>query len=243
MGTDQEEVTKKGKALYRWGAALTLLYVLIQVGYAYSEWDQLLKLDPNGYANFLAGIFSPLAFLWLVLGFFQQGIELRNSGKALWLQGEELRASVEQSKELVSVNREQLSHERTLAESNAAAAARASQPILRVVPAGGGSTSGVRYFEFKLVNSGPRCTDLKFDSTTTKASASGTQWFPLLDTGATRDLRFTFQGNDVEPFQLIVRFTDSVGRDGFARFEFDLVGSPEAPSLTVNSVPIEVGFS
>jgi hypothetical protein len=44
-----------------------------------------LKLNEKG--DFLAGLFSPLAFLWLVLGFVQQGQELR-------LQIEELNESV-----------------------------------------------------------------------------------------------------------------------------------------------------
>ena len=35
--------------------------------------------------DFLGGVSSPLAFLWLVLGFFQQGREIRLSNKALQL--------------------------------------------------------------------------------------------------------------------------------------------------------------
>jgi hypothetical protein len=53
---------------------------------------------------------SPLAFLWLVLGYFQQGIELRQNTAALKLQSdalhlqvEELKASVEQQKAIATV--------------------------------------------------------------------------------------------------------------------------------------------
>jgi len=64
-------------------------------------------MKPDEFATFLAGVFGPLAFLWLVLGFFQQGAELRHSADALWLQGQELQNSVEQQRNLVEVTREQ----------------------------------------------------------------------------------------------------------------------------------------
>lgn len=33
----------------------------------------------NAWGDFFSGFFAPLAFLWLVLGYLQQGEELRNS--------------------------------------------------------------------------------------------------------------------------------------------------------------------
>lgn len=53
-------------------------------------------LTPNEWGDFLAGSFGPLALAWLVFAFFQQGKELSASVKALELQSEELRASVQQ---------------------------------------------------------------------------------------------------------------------------------------------------
>jgi hypothetical protein len=52
----------------------------------------------NGWGDWAAGTFAPLAFLWLVLGYFQQGEELR-------LQARELRNSVDQQKDLASSNK------------------------------------------------------------------------------------------------------------------------------------------
>lgn len=66
-----------------------------------------LSLVPNEFGGFLAGVFGPLGILWLILGFWQQGDELRNSVDALNLQSEELRNSVEQQKALVEVTRQQ----------------------------------------------------------------------------------------------------------------------------------------
>ena len=46
-------------------------------------------LEPNSVGDFLAGLFAPLAFLWLVVGLLQQGQELK-------LQYFELKKSVDQ---------------------------------------------------------------------------------------------------------------------------------------------------
>lgn len=68
----------------------------------------------NELGDFLAGAFSPVAFLWLVLGYIQQQKELQQNTKALELQAEELRNSVEQYRNMVDVAREQLESDREL---------------------------------------------------------------------------------------------------------------------------------
>lgn len=69
-----------------------------------SSWNEL--------GDFLSGSFSPLAFLWLILGYLQQQKELQQNTKALELQASELKNSVEQYKEMVDVAREQLLSDR-----------------------------------------------------------------------------------------------------------------------------------
>lgn len=63
------------------------------------------------FGDFLAGVFSPLAFLWLVLGYLQQQKELQQNTEALKLQADELKNSVEQYKEMVSVSKQQLKND------------------------------------------------------------------------------------------------------------------------------------
>ena len=46
------------------------------------------------------GVSSPLAFLWLVLGFFQQSREIRLSNQALHLQAREMRRSVDEHRRI-----------------------------------------------------------------------------------------------------------------------------------------------
>lgn len=70
----------------------------------------------NEFGDFLAGAFSPVAFLWLVLGFFQQQKELQQNTDALKLQAQELQNSVEQYKAMVAVAQKQLDTELTKAQ-------------------------------------------------------------------------------------------------------------------------------
>ena len=48
----------------------------------------------NELGDFLAGTFAPLAFLWLVVGYFQQSKEIEQNTEALKLQRDEMRDSV-----------------------------------------------------------------------------------------------------------------------------------------------------
>lgn len=77
------------------GGAFTLVYFL---GITALTWGRIATLGVmplNEVGDFFAGAFGPLAFLWLVLGYLQQGEGLRLSTKALELQADELRQGTE----------------------------------------------------------------------------------------------------------------------------------------------------
>ncbi|WP_122418605.1 hypothetical protein [Pseudomonas viridiflava] len=84
------------KKLEFWGAILTVAYLSLVGWWLSVNWGAFVSLRLNELGDFLAGTFGPVAFLWLVLGFLQQGRELKLSTDALKLQAEELRNSVEQ---------------------------------------------------------------------------------------------------------------------------------------------------
>ena len=67
---------------------VTLIYLLGVMTITDLSSFQILKLNEKG--DVLAGIFSPLAFLWLVYGYLQQGQELKLNTKALEMQAQEL---------------------------------------------------------------------------------------------------------------------------------------------------------
>lgn len=89
------------------GFVLTAAYVWLLYFIFDGRIVESLSMKPNEIGDLLAGMFGPLAILWLILGFFQQGIELRQNTRALELQAEELKNSVEQQRDLVEVSRKQ----------------------------------------------------------------------------------------------------------------------------------------
>ncbi|HYE70956.1 MAG TPA: hypothetical protein VD932_05460 [Aquabacterium sp.] len=93
-----------GKRLGIFGIVLTIVYLVAWGALVYHRSDTFKGMTLNEIGDFLGGSFGPLAFFWLVLGFFQQGIELRQNSEALRLQVKELENSVQQQKELVAVN-------------------------------------------------------------------------------------------------------------------------------------------
>jgi len=76
---------------------------------------EIKALEPNSLGDFLAGVFAPLGFILLILGYAQntkalriQGDELKISNQALKKQCEELENSVEQQKLLVETTKEEV---------------------------------------------------------------------------------------------------------------------------------------
>lgn len=150
-----------GNYLFVAGGIATFLWLGLLAGYVCHRWTDMAGLEPNALGDFLAGAFAPLAFLWLVLGFFQQGIELRNSGEALWLQGEELRNSVAQQKELVSTTRDQLAFDRDVVARQKIDILRRAQPAFKLNYEGVQGVDGQNSaHQFKLSNTGKDCFDL-----------------------------------------------------------------------------------
>jgi hypothetical protein len=101
------------------GVAITVVYLGILWFIFDGRLTEILMMPPNEIGDLLAGMFGPLAILWLILGFFQQGIELRQNTNALKLQEKALQAqvdelhnSVQQQKELVDVAKRQLEEAR-----------------------------------------------------------------------------------------------------------------------------------
>ena len=195
------------KRLFRSGVAASTIYVAGLLIYAAAVRGAMLEMTPDAFATFLSGVFAPLAFLWLVLGFRQQGDELQNSARALWLQGEELRNSVEQQRQLVEVSREQLSAEHAERVRAEADADRAAQPRF-VMPGGGGSYSGPRRtLTLEVVSAGPTCSDVQLLVDNVLKTTRGV--LPATERIATQ---LEYESPDaVAPIELKIVYTDQRG--------------------------------
>lgn len=105
MNTDDKKVP--GRWLYVAGGVLTVLYLVMLAIYCVDRWAEIRAMPPNNIGDFFAGAFSPMAFAWLVLGFIQQGIELRQNSAALILQAEELRSAATHAGAMVELQRKE----------------------------------------------------------------------------------------------------------------------------------------
>jgi type II secretory pathway pseudopilin PulG len=103
------------------GAFITVIWFLIIVFiFLFTGLEHPDSLNELG--DFLAGIFAPIAFFWLILGYKQQGKQLEQNTKALeqqeralQLQIDEMRQGTKQQVELVQLQRQQLDEQhRTL---------------------------------------------------------------------------------------------------------------------------------
>ncbi|WP_284124526.1 hypothetical protein [Parerythrobacter aestuarii] len=190
---------------------------MILLIYFLSEQDAFWRMRPNEFGDFLAGSAAPLAFLWLVLGFLQQGIELRNSSKALHIQGEELRNSVEQQRALVEVARDQLKSELDDRRAKELEAERLAQP--RFLTVGGASYSGqTTKQKFHFRNVAATCTDVSIvvDGQVTSKAAH-------LPAGETISMQRSYDDlSKMEDFRATIYFKDELGKNGSQEFEIEL---------------------
>ncbi len=103
------------KSLAFWLAGVLSAAYLGSVIWFFDVTPSTLKEMPlNGLGDFLAGLFGPLAFLWLVVGYYLQRTELKQNTIALELQAKEMRNSVEQQTILAEAARDQLAFDRNL---------------------------------------------------------------------------------------------------------------------------------
>ncbi|WP_153020691.1 hypothetical protein [Pseudomonas sp. BMS12] len=143
------------------GITISIAWLLAMTVPLIHQADKLSGLMPNEWGDFFAGVFAPLAFLWLILGYLQQGEELRLSTNTLALQAEELKNSVEQQRALVEVSKEQVAAERLVWERERIVQEDAARPrvILTCRPSFL-TASGGRSFSLSISNIGSTISSL-----------------------------------------------------------------------------------
>ena len=111
---------------------VTFLWIIIGTVVIAAKFDSISGMPLNEIGDFLAGFFSPVAFMWLVVGYFQQGEELKLNTRALELQVTELKMSVEQQRELVEVTRADMALTKQTHEMEVAKNRRLAQPVIQL---------------------------------------------------------------------------------------------------------------
>lgn len=153
------------------GFVLTAAYVWLLYFIFDGRIVESLSMKPNEIGDLLAGMFGPLAILWLILGFFQQGTELRQNTAALKLQEEALKAqvtelnrSVEQQRELVRISQTQLHNELEKTRQEKSDRVEAVQPRIAINAENISGHGNGHAVHAEIINVGMLATDIEFTS-------------------------------------------------------------------------------
>lgn len=218
--SDIEGSSKRSVTLVITGFVLSFAYFVFVSVLAWSSWAELWDLEPNEFGDLMAGTFAPLAFLWLVLGFFQQGQELRASVEALKLQGKELRNSVEQQRDLVRATREEIEMQAKRIEHEDAQRDREVSPVFDLIEAGRSHLAGGdAQVNFRLVNHGQKVTKVVAQS---------------IDGSKTWGTANKLEGNSHIGFPMIVEYGTDV-REVIRVTYIDALNRPGSRDFVVNS--------
>lgn len=128
------------------GLLLTAVYIAFVYCLVGNPIPALKGAEINVLGDFLAGVFGPVAVFWLILGYFQQGRELK-------LQAEELRESVDQQRKQADVAEKQLQAMWAAQRYQANLEDRKAMPSLAVT-ALGASSGGILNLALEVRNSG-----------------------------------------------------------------------------------------
>lgn len=205
------------------GLVLTTAYAAIWVSFLSNRPHDFENLKLNEIGDFLAGAFGPLAILWLILGFFQQGIELRQNSQALLLQAEELRKSGEHQQVLAEVAREdlkatleqmRLTHQRS--EEEREAQKQLNEPRF-ILSGSGGAHSGKSRHKVQLLNAGMDAAEISLEMSNVEALTPTR--VPRIGQGDSAVLEFTTPRQpDLPESVLTVNYKNRFGAPGMVKF-------------------------
>lgn len=201
-----------------WG--LSLVYLSCVGLFVYLVPQKLLSLELNAIGDFLAGVFGPIAFLWLVLGYRQQGTELR-------MQAAELKASVEQQTEMVKAQQVSLqNYERSL------------EPLLKLEYSGERKDRNGCSEVFLIKNAGSYC-----DSIVIKVTGNGETRAPVSVEPLHKDAAHEFLIPEfISPYveqELVVSYTKRSGLKNWQAFSVRKSKTPEEASVQIMKRPLQ----
>lgn len=225
------------KKLTRIGIAITVAYLFAAVLLGWGEWDEFSGMEPNEVGDFLAGVVGPLALLWLILGYFQQGEELKQSTEALRLQAEELRNSVSQQQALVEVTKKQAEAQMEAFRREREEQRRALSPLFVLNQNGGYARGNMQTYSLRLQNHGATVTEFI-------VAVEGRQDLPAPITatvfahGAERTFSFTGAIENRDPVTVRITFLDGGGQRGEHSFLLKIAPSSPGPLNGISVVQL-----
>lgn len=203
------------------GILLSVLWILWMLNYVYLSSTPLSEMKLNELGDFFAGFCAPLAFFWLVIGYFQQGEELKSSTQALRLQAQELENSVAQQKDLVNVSRQQVEAARQALIEDRLIKERLSKPILSLT--GGYRRAHSSFFVFVITvrNSGHDAAALSVELSP-NSKFSSEQFYVVFRRADSIEVKFN-RSDIPSNFKITFRFVDGLGREDQRTFAIRLI--------------------
>ncbi len=138
------------------GTVATGSWLAFALVLAYLNRDDWPHMALNEWGDFFAGMVAPLAFFWLIIGYWQQGEEVRANTDTLRQQQQALQRQVEEtakvasnSAEQVRVATERLELERQQVERQRRKDKARIQPVFTYVSGRGGSSAANYQVDYK----------------------------------------------------------------------------------------------
>lgn len=211
----------------------TGLYLAL-IGYLTQDRLIILRtMELNNLGDFLAGAFGPLAILWLILGFFQQGYELRQNNEALKLQADELRNSVNQQKEMVGIAGRQLEAELEKMLYDREQREKALLPNFKLAATVPTSTDKTLNAVLRLENFGSLAEEVELD-----VVGGGIGRTAAIDTGGKLEIGYQIDAVDGE-YPVVLKYKYS-GRSGILKYTMKVsVTNPGRAIANIVFVPVK----
>ena len=179
--------------------------------------SEIAHLEPNEVGDFLAGSLGPLGILWLILGFFQQGQELRDNTRALDLQATELRNATQEQRELLRATRAQVEADHAMVALAREQHAQSLLPRFAFLDIATVTSDAGTELRFELRNLGANASEVRFDAKDLLAQPPSTR-LPVAMAGLPYACTVSFApGHPAAGDHLSVAYRDLTGHHGSIR--------------------------
>lgn len=195
------------------GLAATGAWLVAGLGVVWGLWPRFSAMAPHEWGAFLLGFLAPLAFLWLVLGYFQMGRTLSRQHEALRLQEEELKKQVEAIAALVRASEDRLDLEKQVRLEREREAKERRQPGFLAV----GRDSTPRAIVVHVANRGGAAWNVRAALDGEYLTVQGGSYVPP---GGELEVHVP-QDRYGEPGRLAFEYTDADGDDEEKEYRYD----------------------
>ena len=172
----------------------------------------------NEWGDFFAGASAPLALLWLMIGYFQHGEELRLNTEALRTQQMELKQQVAETARLVEAAKQQAEAAQQDLQDRQEREAREAEPQF-VLERG---SSSANYVRIRLQNRGGEARDVSLHHD--GAYHYDFPTMPYIESNGTVGLEFMARRDPEYPIRFTIKSTDRLRHKHNQEFEYSQAG-------------------